>query len=308
MTLLVFGGTGFVGSSLINRQKENEKIISFSSKKIEIIKKKSRYNIKYSLLKNYLKQEKENDAIFCASTRYDPKKYINNTLGVFENNINSIIKFLKILDNTSVRKVILISSYAIYGNKKSANSEESNVFAKNFSIKEFYYAQAKLLQENLIINFCKKRNIKYNILRLPSIYGPGSTLSLKNSHVIPSFVIQILKKKKHITIHGNGTEKKEFIYIFDLIKIILILRKKNFNGIINVGSNKFLSIKTLLNIIIKLTNSKVITQYNNQSFSDIPLRKVNYLKLKSHFKNFKFKEITNGLRETVNWYKKKLND
>ena len=53
-----------------------------------------------------------------------------------------------------------------------------------------------------------------------------------------------------------------------------------------------LQIKTLLNIIIKLTNSKVITQYNNQSFSDIPLRKVNYLKLKSHFKNFKFKEIT----------------
>ena len=44
-------------------------------------------------------------------------------------------------------------------------------------------------------------------------------------------------------IFGNGNEKREFVFIFDLIKILMKLRIKNFNGIINVGPNKFISIK-----------------------------------------------------------------
>ena len=74
MTLVVFGGTGFVGSAIINELNKKEKIISISSKKVRIYDSKSNNLIKNTSLKNYLKKEKNFDAIFCASTRYDPKK------------------------------------------------------------------------------------------------------------------------------------------------------------------------------------------------------------------------------------------
>ena len=106
-------------------------------------------------------------------------------------------------------------------------------------------------------------------------------------------------------IYGNGNEKREFVYIFDLIKILMILRNDNLNGIINVGTNKFVSIKNILDIIIKSTNSNIITKTNNISFSDVPLRKVNYSKFKKHIKNFNFEKINSGLLKTINWYKSK---
>ena len=308
MTLLVFGGTGFVGSSIIKRCKYKEKIISFSSKKVEIISSNKKKKINYTLSIDYINKQKKIDAIFCAATRYDPKKYRAKPEIVFNNNIKSILKFIKTIDAAykKVSKILIISSYAVYGDTLKDNSENSILSTENFSKREFNYAFAKYIQEKLIINFCKEKNIKYNIIRLPSIYGPGSTLNKKNAHVVPSFILQILKNRKNMNVYGTGNEKREFIYIYDLIKIIIKLRKVNYSDIINVGSNKLISIKNLLKNIISLTNSSILAKFNNESFSDVPIRKVNYRKFNTLFKGFRFTNISSGLNETIKWYKEKL--
>ena len=102
-------------------------------------------------------------------------------------------------------------------------------------------------------------------------------------------------------LNKNKMEKKE-------IKILMILRNNNLNGIINVGTNNFVSIKNILDIIIKSTKSNIIAKTNNISFSDVPLRKVNYSKFKKHIKNFNFEKISSGLLKTINWYKSKSHD
>lgn len=196
MTLLVFGGTGFIGSSVIKKCKSKEKIISFSSKKVEIFNSNLKKKVNYNFSVNYINKQKKIDALFCAATRYDPKKYRTKPEIIFKNNIDSILKFIKTINNANVRKVLLVSSYAVYGDTVKNNSENSILSTENFSKREFNYALAKYIQEKLIINFCKEKNINYNIIRLPSIYGPGSTLNKKNAHVIPSFILQVLKKKK----------------------------------------------------------------------------------------------------------------
>lgn len=307
MTLLIFGGTGFIGSSLIKNRKSKEKIIFYSSKKVEIINFKKKTNTQFNSSIEYIKKLKKFDAIFCASTRYDPIKYKNRPDIVFKNNIKSIFNFIKILDKTKVNKLILLSSYAVYGNKLNKNLENSSILLKNFSTKEFYYASAKLFQENIINNFCKENKIKFNIIRLPSVYGPGSTLNKKNAHVIPSFILQLLKGTKKMNIYGTGKEIREFIYISDLIKIILKLRKTNYSGILNVGSNQYSSINELLNKIINIINLEVSVNFNNKSFSDVPIRKVSYIRFKKIIGNFKFTNDTTGLNNTINWYKKQLN-
>ena len=309
MSLLIFGGTGFIGSSLIQSQKKIEKIVSFSSKNIGIFEKNKKIKISKKVAIKKLKNFKKIDAIFCASTRYNPKKYSEKPKKVFKNNINSVLRFIRLLDNFEINKIILISSYAVYGHRsKRYNVENSIISVKNFSHKEFYYASAKYLQEELIMNFCKKKKLKMIILRLPSVYGPGSTLKKENAHVIPSFIMQNLKKLKKMTIFGNGKEKREFLYIMDLIQIILKFRKINDIGIFNIGPNKFISIKYLLNFIIKSTNSNIKTKFNNVSFSDVPLRKVSYKKFNKIFKKYKYTKFESGLKNTINWYRKNLND
>ena len=94
----------------------------------------------------------------------------------------------------------------------------------------------------------------------------------------------------------------------DLIQIILKFRKINDIGIFNIGPNKFISIKYLLNFIIKSTNSNIKTKFNNVSFSDVPLRKVSYKKFNKIFKKYKYTKFESGLKNTINWYRKNLND
>ena len=309
MTLMIFGGAGFIGSSIIQSQRIRENIVSFSSKKIEIFKNNKKRKVSYAGALKVLKKNKNIDIIFCAATRYDPKKYSNQPLTVFKNNIDAILKFIKILNHIKINKIILISSYAVYGDRlKKDNKENSIISPDNFSKKEFFYAFAKYIQEKLLINYCNKRKLKFNIIRLPSVYGPGSTLNIKNAHVIPSFIMQILKKLKKMKVYGTGNEKREFIYITDLIKIIMILRKNDKIGILNVGSNQFISIRNLLKNIIKGTNSSIKTIFNKESFSDVPLRKISYKKFNIYFKGYKFTKIDTGLNKTINWYKKKIND
>ena len=86
------------------------------------------------------------------------------------------------------------------------------------------------------------------------------------------------------------------------------LRIKNFNGIINVGPNKFNKIKCILDVILKSTNSKINLESNNHSFNYVPLRKVNYLLFKRYFKNFQLEKINSGILKTINWYKKYKHD
>ena len=62
MTLVVFGGTGFVGSSIIKKQINKEKIFSISSKKVRMHDSKSSKILKNNLFKKYLKKEKKFDA------------------------------------------------------------------------------------------------------------------------------------------------------------------------------------------------------------------------------------------------------
>ena len=109
-----------------------------------------------------------------------------------------------------------------------------------------------------------------------------------------------------MNVYGTGNEKREFIYIYDLIKIIIKLRNDNYIGAINVGSNKFISIKNLLSNITNLTNSVIQTKFNNESFSDVPIRKVKYNNFRKLFKGYKFTSISVGLNNTIKWYKKNL--
>tara|TARA_B100000989_G_C19524420_1_gene465985 strand:+ start:723 stop:1649 length:927 start_codon:yes stop_codon:yes gene_type:complete len=306
MAIIIFGGSGFIGTNLINKLKNKETIYSINSKYIYLINKKSNIKINLKKITRLLKKDKFIEAYFCSSVRYDFNKYKNKPLNVYKKNILMMINFIQFFSKFEIKKITMISSYAVYGHNRKSNCNENEIIDKNyFSKGENFYALAKHNQEQLFISFCEQINLEYNIIRLPSIFGENSSLLIKNAHVIPSLIMKLLKKPKKLDIYGTGNEEREFIYVGDLIEFLLIIRKVKPLKIINFGSSKFLKIKDLSNILKQKISPKTILYFNNKSISDVPIRFVSNKKLLSIFNKFQFTNFDSAINKTISWYKMK---
>lgn len=193
--------------------------------------------------------------------------------------------------------LIYLSSAAIYGNS-------INTFIKESS--ELYpisvYGQHKLKVENLIFDYAKKYDLKYNILRPFSVYGEG----LKKQ-VLWDFCNKIKNNKdeKFIPCFGTGKEQRDFIHVKDLVLFIKYLIDSNIiNNVVNVGTGVSTSIDTIFNKIVKLMNYSGTLEYDNiESENNPKILVANVDKMLS----LGFKptiSINEGLNKYVEWYKK----
>lgn len=303
--IVIFGYSGFFGHNLTNFFKKNHNIAGISSSEIYI----SGDNKHLSIEDGYIllgKTPKHSCHIFCASMRYNPEIYKNNPYKVYKHNMDAFNSFISNLYIFKPKSAILTSSFAVYGSNNRDNNEFAELSSKYFSYGEYFYSLAKMHQEEIFIETCKRLNIKYSIARIPSLYGPNSTLDIKNAHVIPSFIMQALKKKNQtIKAFGTGKEKREFLYVQDLVKIYNMLLKKE-KGILNISNQKFYAIKELSRLIELNVANKVFFEFKGDGVSDISIRTVENDKFINDFKDFNFTSFDFGLEQTIEWYKSKL--
>ena len=126
--------------------------------------------------------------------------------------------------------------------------------------------------------------------------------SLNFGHIIPKLIIQCLKNK-NFNLFGSLNAVREFIYVKDLVNIIILsLIRINKTSFFNIGSGEKVKISKLVNIIKRKTffNKKI---KNKNKIKDSSKR---YCGNKNLYKNLNYKIIFNldkGLDQTIRWYK-----
>ena len=122
-----------------------------------------------------------------------------------------------------------------------------------------YYGEFEIIQSK----------VPYTILRIFNAYGPG----MKPTHVISETISKLNKKLKKC-IFQNPNHSRCFIYIDDVVKIIInLLSKKFHNKIVNVGNpNEEIKIKELIFLIKKLMNNKSLILFKNFENNSISKR------------------------------------
>lgn len=295
--ILIVGGTGFIGRNLakkclslnwdvtcvsISKPKKKIKKIKYIycdiSKKYQII---SRIDKNYTYVVNlagYVDHSKKK------------KTYQSHFLGV--KNISN--HFLK----SKIKKFVQIGSSLEYGNAISPQKE--NIVILKSKIKSIY-ALSKLLASNYLINLYKKFKFPVTILRLYLTYGPGQDIN----RLLPIVIDSCLKNNKFDC--SNGKQYRDFIYINDLVDLIInALEKKRAEGeIINAGSGKKYNIKKIIEKICKFTKG------GKPDYGKIKLRRdeplVMYASILKAKKILKWKPKINfdkGLNKTIIHYKK----
>lgn len=297
--ILIVGGTGFIGSKLAKKCLSlNWKVASVSTKKPT--KKKKIKNIKYiicdiSKKKNLVSKIRDN---------YD---YVVN-LGGYVNHKDKIKTYnshylgCKNLSNFFLNKEIdsfvQMGSSLEYGANKAPHHEDMKT---DYSKLKSVYARSKLLATDHLIKLNKKFNFPCTILRLYLVYGPDQEFN----RFIPIIIKSCLNNEKFDC--SNGKQFRDFLYISDLIDLIIkvIKNKKNIGQIVNAGSGKKYNLKKIIEKIMTISKGG-LAQYGK-----IKLRKdeaINYYPLITKAKkifNWSPKlKFEKGLKKTINHYKK----
>jgi len=150
-----------------------------------------------------------------------------------------------------------------------------------------------------------------SIFLIPTnLYGPGDNFDPKVSHVIPALIRKAfeakINKAKEIVVWGTGKATREFLYVEDAARaIILATQKYNKSNPVNIGSGREISIKELAETIKKLVGFEGKITWDKTKPDGQPRRKVDTSRA---YEEFGFKAKTNfkeGLKKTIQWYEEK---
>ena len=144
-----------------------------------------------------------------------------------------------------------------------------------------------------------------------NLYGPKDNFSEDSSHVIPALIKKVLDAKntdkKKITLWGDGSPSRDFLYVDDAAEgIILAGEKYNNHEPINLGTSEEVTIKDLIQKIQKIMNTDLEVEWELEKPNGQPRRAVSFEKAKNEI-NFSPKiNLEEGLRRTIDWYQQHI--
>jgi len=325
LKVLITGGSGFIGSNLIKyflsktcwKILNIDKILSKTNDK-SFAKHKNRYQFTKLNLNNFKKLKKiyfefkPNFIIHLAAESHvdnsiiDSKKFINS-------NIISTYNLLEISRAYIQKKNKLNKNFFFYYISTDEVYGENLTKTKNLEVSTFNpsspYSATKASSEHLVRAWSRTYNIPYIISRSSNNYGPKQ----HKEKLIPKIIYNSLNSIK-IPVYGKGKQIRNWLYVYDHIKIIhkIILSNKR-NKIYNIPGNDYVTnikiIKKIMNLIQskKINNLKKIDLYKLISFvKDRPGHDYIYFisgkKLINEIGEINYTKLEDGLEQTINSY------
>lgn len=312
-TILVAGGSGFIGSilcglllqkghhivcidNLSTGTKRNVtpflKNKNFAFKEIDICKEEALKELEYYTFNEIYHLASPAHVAFV--TKYPVQTALTNSQGT-----DNLLK----LARTNKAKLLFASSSEAYGDPKEHPQKESYWGNVNPIGVRSGYDEGKRFGEALCMAYLREYNLQVSIARIFNTYGPNS--STIDSRVIPQFVMQALQNKP-ITVHGDGTQTRSFCYVSDTAKGLMALMESKHSGPFNVGNPDEYIIKDLADFIIRITGSKSKIMYVKRPEDDPKVRQPDISLIKSKLNWQPEVSFEEGLKETINYYSKIL--
>lgn len=271
MKVLVIGGTGFVGKYLVRyllkkgnivtifdnfSNSENNSASSFADNCTKIIEGD------ITKLQDIMDAVKEQDVVIHLAAKISVEDSIKNPDETFRINVDGTKNILSACDKNHVRKLIVASSAAVYGEGLSGIklTEDSKINPIS------PYGESKFLMEQEIKKFISKHDINCIILRFFNIYGIGQ--SPEYAGVITKFIEKITLNKP-LEIFGDGMQTRDFVAVEDVVSAIDNSIEYGKNGIYNIASGKSITIKELAEFMISLSKKDLEIIYSDGKKGDI---------------------------------------
>lgn len=301
MKVLITGGAGFIGSNLADclLSKKIEVVIvdSLATGHIENINPKAvfyKMDIRDANLKDVFEKEKP-AYVFHLASQIDVQKSINDPSYDASVNVLGTINLLEQCRRFEVEKVIYASSAAVYGSPMYLGIDEAHrIMPMSF------YGITKHTAEHYLKVYKELYGLKYTILRYSNVYGPRQQYNAEGG-VVAIFINKLLNGEAPV-IYGDGEQTRDFVFVKDIAEANYLAIMKGDNEIINISTNKYITLNYLLKLLKEITMSEKAPIYKAPKKGDI---KNSYLENKKACEILSWHpkyRLEQGLRETVEYY------
>ncbi|MCP4481662.1 MAG: NAD-dependent epimerase/dehydratase family protein [bacterium] len=303
MKILLTGGAGFIGSNVADAYIElgHEVWIldNLSTGSKNNINKKAKFiemDIRSSELENIIKT-KNFDIINHHAAQIDVRKSVQNPLYDADINILGSLNIYQNAHKYGVKKVIFISSGgAIYGECLKPKTENDTKTPLS------PYGVAKYSNEFYLDFYSKIHRLKYTTLRYANVYGPRQNPK-GEAGVVSIFSTNMLENKQSY-IYGDGSQKRDYIFVGDVVKANIKALSGFDNQAFNIGTGIATTTRGIYTALQQIYNYNKPAVYTDERPGELTCSVLNIDKMQTELE-IKPKPLLTGLQLTAEYYKDK---
>jgi nucleoside-diphosphate-sugar epimerase len=236
------------------------------------------------------------DGVFHEAAVASVPKSVADPLGSNAVNVDGTLTVLVAARDAGVRKVVLASSAANYGDNPNLPLKETESPRPQSP-----YAAQKLMGEYYARLFTDLYGLETTCLRYFNVYGPRQDPSSPYSGVISIFIDRI-SAGEPITIYGDGTQTRDFIYVGDVVRANIRAMASDVRGVVNVAGGQETSLNDLARVIMDRTGNTCDTRYDAPREGDIHRSLADTQRLEETIGRVAACRLADGLSKTIAWF------
>jgi len=309
MKILVTGGAGFIGSHTTHRLlEEGHEVIcvdDFNDYYDPATKEKNTMNFQenFTLERCDIRDKEKIQEIFrkhqpshtiLLAARAGVRPSIKDPRLYHDVNINGTLNLLEAARQANLENIVFASSSSVYGGSQQIPFTESQWPLYPISP----YAATKLGGENLCRYYHEQYGLHITCLRFFTVYGPSG-----RPDMAPYLFTQKIHKGETIKRFGDGTTKRDYTYVSDIVDgVIAAIKKPLGYEIINLGNNQPVELNTFIATIEKILDKKALIEELPEQPGDVPITYANIDKAKNLLGYEPKTSIEEGMQNFINWY------
>jgi nucleoside-diphosphate-sugar epimerase len=294
--ILILASTSFIGKNIKKYLEKKYTIFCVDRKQVDFRNQE--------LLKETIQEINPEIVINCCGIVGSSIK--NKNLHDYDILNENIILNANILDsckNLNIKKIIVFSSYRLFGDNIHENYDETNIQQSNINYNIGYLTSKKVLDSQIKL-FMNDYKIDIVCLLMTNVFGCYDDFSI-NGRIVPSMIANIkehLYNSSDMVVHSNKNTLVNLVFVDDISKIVeLCIVCENITGnIIVFNKNGTITLDNLTNKIAKLFNYKNNILFKNDTIlHESNIMKPNLNIFNHFFNNFEFTELEKGLKITT---------
>ncbi len=308
--VFITGGAGFIGSMLIGRLVERNKIIAFDNLSRNSLKNKPFFDhpnltlvqgdvLEYEQVKKAM--QGAHVIVHCAAIAGIDTVIKKPVSTMRVNMIGSANVLEAAASLPNCERVVCFSTSEVFGQQAFRSNETDKTVLGSVGEARWTYAVSKLAEEHLAIAYYQEQGLPVTVLRPFNVYGPGQV----GEGALRTFINRALKNEP-LEIHGDGTQIRAWCYVDDMIDgvVLSIVHPNAIGESFNIGNQKaVVTIYGLANTVVRVLNSKSPIVFTRKDYADVELR-IPAVGKARELLGFEAKvDLEEGIKRTAEYYR-----
>ncbi len=278
-TIFITGGAGFIGSALIGRLIDNNRVVAYDNLSRNSLKDKA-YRTHSNLeiiegdildFEKLLKSMKGADIIVHCAAIAGIDTVIRSPVTTMRVNMVGSANVLEAASMLPrVDRLVCFSTSEIFGQHAFRSTETDMAVTGKVGEARWTYAVSKLAEEHLAIAYYKERSLPTSVVRPFNVYGPGQV----GEGALRTFIMRAINNET-IEIHGDGTQIRAWCYVDDMVDGVLLAMSHPaaVGESFNIGNQRAVTtIYGLANTVVRVLNSSSQIVFARKNYADVELR------------------------------------